>query len=148
MKTSEGRIGRIFVIRLENGDRMPQSVEEYALKKKIYRGLCFLIGGINKGSKIVTGPKNPCCLPVIPIFTTLENVHEISGVGTIFPDKEGKPKLHMHASFGRKKKSLTGCIRPGIEVWNLGEVIILEILKNKSKRIKDEKTGFEVLEVV
>jgi hypothetical protein len=53
-------------------------------------------------------------------------VHEIAGVGTIFPDESGAPVLHMHAAMGRDGVTRAGCIRPGIEVWQLGEVVILE----------------------
>ncbi|GAH14192.1 unnamed protein product, partial [marine sediment metagenome] len=37
------------------------------------------------------------------------------------------------------------CIRPGIEVWKLGEVILLEIVNNNAHR-EDTAAGFQMLE--
>ncbi|GAH13138.1 unnamed protein product [marine sediment metagenome] len=136
MKYSEGKVGRIFVIRLEDGDRMPDAIESFARKNNVLRGMCILIGGIKDGGNIVVGPKNGDSLPPQPITFRINGVHEIAGVGTVFPDGEGNPKLHMHASLGREGKASTGCIRPGIEVWKVGEIILLEIKENPAQRKK------------
>ena len=146
MKYSEGKVGRIFVIRLEDGDRMPDAIESFAEKNNVLRGMCILVGGIKDGGNIVVGPKNGDSLPPQPVTFPIKGVHEIAGVGTVFPDDEGNPKLHMHASLGREGKSSTGCIRPGIEVWKVGEIVLLEIKENPARRKKDFQTGFELLE--
>ena len=39
-----------------------------------------------------------------------------------------------------------GCIRPGIEVWRLGEAVLLEITGSSARRRKDPDTGFDVME--
>jgi len=80
------------------------------------------------------------------MMTLLKGVHEACGVGTIFTDEEGNPKMHMHASFGRCDKSVTGCVRAGVDVWQIGEVVILELAGGSAKRAKNKKTGFEFLE--
>ena len=80
------------------------------------------------------------------MVTLLKGVHEACGVGTIFVDEEGKPKLHMHASFGRNDNSVIGCVRMGVDVWRIGEVVILELSGGSAKRVKDKATGFEFLE--
>ncbi|MBA7706110.1 hypothetical protein ES703_114956 [subsurface metagenome] len=146
MKYSEGKVGRIFVIRLEDGDRMPDAIESFARENNVLRGMCILVGGIKDGGNIVVGPKNGDSLPPQPITFRIDGVHEIAGVGTVFPDDEGNPKLHMHASLGREGKTSTGCIRPGIAVWKVGEIILLEIQENPARRKKDSQTGFELLE--
>jgi len=145
MRYTEGKMGRVFVIRLEDSDRLPEAIENFAKKESLQRGICIFVGGI-KGGKIVVGPKDSKSSPIVPLMYVLENVHETAGVGTIFPDEEGNPKLHMHAAFGREGNTRTGCIRPGIEVANLGEVVILEIVESSAKRKMDEKAGFMVLE--
>ena len=81
------------------------------------------------------------------MVTLLSGVHEACGVGTIFADEEGKPKLHMHASFGRKQNTVTGCVRMGVDVWRIGEVVVLELAGVSARRAKDQETGFEFLEV-
>ena len=65
----------------------------------------------------------------------------------ILEDDHGKPKLHLHASFGRAKKTITGCVRMGVDVWRIGEVIMIELNNGKVTRVKDEETGFQFLEV-
>ena len=64
----------------------------------------------------------------------------------MFLNEEGKSKLHMHASFGRGEKAITGCVRRGVDIWLIGEVIVLELTKTTAKRVIDETTGFELLE--
>jgi len=61
-------------------------------------------------------------------------------------DEEGKPKLHMHASFGRKTGTVTGCVRMGVDVWRIGEVVVLELAGATAYRARDKETGFEFLE--
>ena len=96
----------------------------------------------------MVGPKNPEseAVPVEPVVTLLSGVSEVAGVGTIFRNEEGKPKLHMHASFGRGEKAITGCVRMGVDVWRIGEVIVLELADAAARRIVDKQTGFEMLE--
>ena len=146
MKYSEGNIGRIFVIRLEDGDKLPAAIESFAADHNVLRGMCILVGGVKGDSKIIVGPESSDAMPPAPMLLSLIGVHEISGVGTIFPDKQGKPILHMHAAMGRGDQTKVGCIRPGIDVWQVGEVILLEITDNTSQRVLDDLTGFALLE--
>ena len=109
--------------------------------------MCFLLGGVKPESHVIVGPRESYSLPPEPVITKLNGTSEVCGLGTIFLDEERKPKLHMHASFGRGEKSLTGCVRAGVDIWHLGEVILIELTDNTAKRAIDEKTGFEFLEV-
>ncbi len=145
MKWSEGRIGRIFVVRLEDGDKMPGAVEKLCRSKKIDRGLCFFVGGVKSG-KLVEGPVDGGAKRIEPIVKNIQDVWEISGSGTIFPDEKGSPRLHMHAALGRDERALAGCIRKGVDVWKLGEVIILEIDNNTALRKFDPELGFSLME--
>jgi len=145
MKYREGSIGRVFVIRLEDGDPMPGSIEGFALDQGVSHGLCVLVGGVRAGT-VVAGPEDPSARPVHPIFRTLEGVHEIAGMGVIAPGGDGTPRLHMHAALGRGGSVTTGCIRPGIETWQVGEVVLLEILGTGVRRKHDGATGFDLLE--
>jgi predicted DNA-binding protein with PD1-like motif len=145
MKYSKGKIGRVFVIKLEDGDMVPDAIEQFASAHNVKRGLCILIGGIGRG-KIVAGPENAGASPVVPMLFPVNGVHEIVAAGTIFPDEKAVPRLHMHGALGRKQKVLAGCVRPGIEVWKIGEVILLEITGISSSRKNDDRTGFSILE--
>ena len=146
MKYSEAAIGRIFVIKLEDDERLPDAVESFAEEKGITRGMCFLVGGIKEGGKIVVGPEDAASSPIIPAIHELIGVHEILGIGNIFPDEKGRPRLHMHAALGRGGQVKAGCTRPGIEVWKVGELLLLEFKNNQCYRKRDPVTGFEILE--
>ena len=124
------------------------TIEKFAEKKKIFSALCFFLGGAEDKSKVVVGPKDGKAMPPEPMVTLLKGVHEACGIGTIFTDEQGEPKLHMHASFGRNDSAITGCVRMGVDVWQIGEAVILELGDSQAKRIKNKDTGFEFLEVV
>jgi predicted DNA-binding protein with PD1-like motif len=147
MQFTEAKMGRVFVLRLHDGDRLPDVLESFALEKNLSMTLCFFLGGAKENSCVVVGPKDSYTVPPEPMVTLLKGVHEACGVGTIFANEEGKPKLHMHTSFGRSKSTVTGCVRMGIEIWRIGEVVLLELVGMKARRVKDKETGFEFLEV-
>ena len=148
MLFTEARLGRVFILRLHDGDHLPDVLESFAEQQKVSSALCFLVGGVKERGRVVVGPKSPEseAVPVEPVVTLLSGVSEVAGVGTIFRNEEGKPKLHMHASFGRGEKSITGCVRMGVDVWRIGEVVVLELAETIARRIVDKETGFELLE--
>ncbi len=144
MIASEGSVGRVFVLRLEDGDRLPECIERFATERGVSRGLCALIGGLG-GGRLVVGPQQSDASPITPLVHAVEGVHEAAALGTLFPDAGGTPRLHMHAALGREGRTRTGCIRQGVDVWKLGEVVVLEILGTGMGRRPDAETGFEVL---
>lgn len=145
MKFTEAGLGRVFVLRLEDGETLPEAVEAFCRQQGLRRGLCLMLGGVG-GGNIVSGPKDGDARPVEALLHAIKGVHEAAGVGTIFPDGDGAPVLHMHAALGRAGKTAAGCIRPGIEVWQLCEFVILELTGLEASRVLDGSTGFEVLE--
>jgi len=147
MQFTEAKLGRVFVLRLHDGDHLPDVLESFAVENQISSALCFFLGGVKDKGRVVVGPKDGSALPPEPMVTLLSGVHEACGVGTIFADEEGKPKLHMHASFGRNEKTITGCVRMGVDVWRIGEVVVIELLGAVARRAVDKETGFEFLEI-
>ena len=147
MDYTEAKLGRIFILRLHQGECLHEVIEKFSSEKQISSALCFFLGGAEDKSKVVVGPKDGTVFPPEPMVTLLKGVHEACGVGTVFSDEQGKPKLHMHASFGRNDNAVTGCVRLGVDVWQIGEVVILELAGLKAKRAKNKETGFEFLEV-
>lgn len=146
MKYTEAWYGRIFVLRLEDGEILHKVVEKFAKTKKIKSAVVILVGGADVGSKIVVGPKNGRTKKILPMELILPNVYETAGVGTIFPNSQGVPVLHMHSVFGRGKIAYSGCVRAGVKIWHVGEIIIFELKNCSAKRLKDKNTGFELLE--
>jgi predicted DNA-binding protein with PD1-like motif len=146
MKSSEGKIGRVFVLRLEDGDVVPDCIEKFALEQGIKVGHVVLIGGIG-GGQVVVGPRQTDVMPPDPLLLPIDGAHEVEGLGIIAPDRDGTPKLHIHASLGRAGRTLTGCLRYGAQTWLVGEAIIYEITGTKAQRLPDAKSGFELMEM-
>jgi len=145
MKACEGQIGRVFVIRLEDGDVVPECIERFAEEKGVLVGQAILVGGVGSGN-VVVGPRSSKEMPPEPVLLPIDGVHEVVGVGVLAPNGDGRPTLHIHAALGRSAQTMTGCLRQGVTTWLVGEVILYEILGVKLKRIRDKKSGFELLE--
>ena len=58
MHFTEASMGRIFVLRLHDGDRIPDVLESFAAEKKVSTALCFFLGGAKENSRVVVGPKD------------------------------------------------------------------------------------------
>jgi predicted DNA-binding protein with PD1-like motif len=145
MKYSQAKQGRIFIIRLEDGEVVHEEIEKFARDQSIKAAALIIIGCADKESKLVVGPERGRMKPVVPMEHILDNVHEISGTGTIFPDDKGNPVLHMHMACGRKSSAVTGCVRRGVKVWHTMEVIIFELVDAKAARVLEPETGFKLL---
>lgn len=145
MKACEGQMGRVFIIRLEDGDVVPGCVERFAEENGVSVGQVILVGGIG-GGEIVVGPQRSEEMPPQPMLLPIDGAHEVLGVGILAPDEDGKPILHIHAALGRSGQTMSGCLRPGVTTWLVGEVILYEILGVKVARVRDEESGFSLLE--
>ncbi len=146
MKSSIARPGRVFVIRLEHGEIIHECLERFAAEHGITHAALTLHGGADAGSRLVTGPRDGAAPPPIePHITTLDGVHEVVGTGTLFPDANGTPILHVHLACGRGRETITGCIRTGVRTWHVLEVVLTELLDSTARRLPDEATGFELL---
>jgi predicted DNA-binding protein with PD1-like motif len=150
MEYTEATLNRIFVLRLHQDETVHEVVEKFATEKQIISAMCFFLGGADEKSKLVVGPKDGKAMPPQTMISMLQGVHEGLGVGTIFQDEEGQPKLHMHGAFGRNDataNTVTGCMRAGVKVWKIGEVAIFELAGASGIRKKDKATGFEMLQI-
>lgn len=146
MKYSKAQQGRVFVLRLEDGEIIHETIERFAKEQVINAAALIILGGVDAGSRLVVGPEEGNARPVTPLEHVLDDVHEIAGIGTLFPDEDGNPVLHMHIACGRKTDTCTGCIRSGVKTWNLLEVIVYEIADSTGKRIFNSTLGFQTLE--
>ena len=88
MKASEGRIGRVFVIRLEDGDVVPDCIERFAEEQGISVGQAILVGGIGSG-EVVVGPRRSEESPPQPMLLPIDDAHEVVGVGVLAPNEAG-----------------------------------------------------------
>ena len=145
MKSCQGQLGRVFIIRLEDGDVLPHCIELFAEENGISVGHVILVGGIG-GGEVVVGPRRSDERPPEPMLLPVDGAHEVAGVGVLALGDDGKPHLHIHAALGRSGKTTTGCLRPGVTTWLVGEVILYEIVGAKVTRVKDAESGFTLLE--
>jgi len=145
MRYCEAKQGRLFVLRLEDGEVMHETIEAFARDHHIRAAYLIVLGGADTGSVLVTGPDQGRQFPVTPKTHVLNGVHEVTGTGTLFPDETGRPVLHMHMACGRGDNTITGCIRKGVKVWQVMEVIIHELTGAAGVRKKDGATGFDML---
>ncbi len=146
MKAAEGKMGRVFFIRLEDGDELPACLEKFADEKKIKNGFVLLVGDIGSG-QIVVGPRKTEEMPPDPLLIPVDGAHETVGVGILAPGNDGKAMFHIHASLGRAGNVKTGCLRPGVKTWLVGEAIIYEVTGVNAQRFLDKPSGFTLLNV-
>ncbi len=78
------------IIRLEDGEILHEKIEAFAREHSITAAVIAL-GGADEGSKLVVGQDQGRSKSISPMEHILDDVHEIAGVGTIFPDKDHNP---------------------------------------------------------
>ena len=147
MQYGEGRLGRVFVLRLEEGEALNATIESFAREHGIEGAMVLYLGGARDGSRVVVGPEAGRGEAVVPLVYALRGIQEALAVGTLFRSEAGDPVLHMHAAAGREGGATVGCTRAGVEVWLVGEVVILEILGSGARRLRDPQTGFQLLQI-
>lgn len=145
MKYSQAKQGRIFIIRLEDGEILQKTIERFAVEQGIKAAYMIVLGGADGQSRLVVGPEDGRATPVNPMTHVLNNVHEIVGTGTLFPDEEGNPSLHMHVAAGRNDSTITGCVRAGVKTWQVAEVVLIELLDSTAVRKLEPALGFKLL---
>ena len=137
MQYTEGQLGRVFVVRIDNGEDMLISLHKFIDDKDILAGSILFLGALMNG-RMVTGPEEPV-IPPVPHFVMFEGGWEVFGIGTIYPG-EGGPHIHYHASVGRSGHALTGCIREKAITYLIIEAVILEFTGLSARREFDKKT--------
>ncbi len=136
MQYTEGQLGRVFVVRIDDGEDMLVSLHQFIKDKNIYAGSIAFLGALMNG-RMVTGPEEPV-IPPVPHFVMFEGGWEVFGVGTIYPG-EGGPHIHYHASVGRSGHALTGCLREKAITYLIVEAVILEFTGLSARREYDKK---------
>ena len=147
MKYAEAAVGRVVAVRLEDGDVVHEAIERAARETGVVRAAVVLLGGADDGSRVVVGPDDGRAAEIVPLERVLSDVHEMAGVGTVFPDVAGRPVLHLHAAFGRDAQVTAGCIRRGVVTWVIGEAVLIEITGSSACRRLDPSTGLELLDL-
>jgi predicted DNA-binding protein with PD1-like motif len=137
MQYTEGQLGRVFVVRIDDGEDMLVSLRQFIHDKGVRAGSIVFLGALMNG-RMVTGPEEPV-IPPVPHFVMFEGGWEVFGVGTIYPG-EGGPHIHYHASVGRAGHALTGCLREKAVTYLIVEAVIYEFTGLSARKEFDEKT--------
>ncbi|MBN1435988.1 MAG: DUF296 domain-containing protein [Sedimentisphaerales bacterium] len=137
-----GRVGRVIVARLFEGDDLYESLEQLARDEGIKAGAVLITGGIRK-AEVVVGPKQEKP-KIVGNFKSFEGPGETLGVGTIYDGDDG-PTLHLHAAIGKGDETVVGCPRGGASTFLILEVTIIEIEGVSARREWDEATGVKLL---
>ncbi|WP_240664584.1 PCC domain-containing protein [Methanosarcina sp. MSH10X1] len=75
MEYSKGRIGRIFAVRIDDGDDLILELIKLAELERIESAVFMLLGAL-KEAKLVTGPKENK-IPAEPVWSGFNDAHEL-----------------------------------------------------------------------
>jgi predicted DNA-binding protein with PD1-like motif len=144
VKYQGGEVGRVFVVRFEDGDDVLGGLTEIAHREGLRAAAFHLVGGLKRG-RFVAGPERDE-LPPVPVWRDMDESHEIMGFGTIFL-YEGEPKIHFHGAFGKRDIVKVGCLREAAEAFLVLEAVVLEITGTTAVREMDPESGMVLLKI-
>jgi uncharacterized protein len=148
MKAIEGRLGRVFVLRLDHDDPLPQAIEDFAEEKQIQLAQVVFIGGIYNGN-LVAGPRVTAEPRPEPIVLPVNEASDAVAAGIIAASESGRPALHMHGALGRSGQTMAGCFQKGVSVWLVGEAVVYEILGgSNARRILSKSANLTLFEIL
>ena len=142
MDYRKGSIGRVFIVRFDEGDLFLEGLLEIITEEKITNGWFHVLGGLREAD-VVIGPKEPV-MPPEPVWSEVRGARETIGTGSIFWDGN-EPKIHLHAALGHHGETLTACVRKGTKVYLVLELVIFEIDGIQASRPWYEEGGFNRL---
>jgi uncharacterized protein len=144
VKYSEGKIGRIFVLKFEDKEVLSEELEKFCRKERVKSATLLFIGGMRSG-ELVSGPKKPA-IPPEPNKLKFGDGWDIMGIGTVFSGPQG-PQIHIHGAMGRKSRALAGCLRGRSKAFIVVEAIILELRGVNAVKALDPQTGLNLLQL-
>ncbi len=145
MQYTKATLGRIFVLKFNDGDILLDEITTFSKKEKIKAAVMVFIGALKKGT-LVTGPKKPV-IPPEPNKRHFKDAWESVGVGTVFTNKKG-PQVHIHSAMGQKQKFMAGCVREKSSVFLIIEAVVFELKGVKANKDIDPRTGLNLLRIL
>jgi predicted DNA-binding protein with PD1-like motif len=137
MQYSEGNLGRAFVLRIDHGEDLIESLKRFVKAKGVESCMALFIGALREG-RAVTGPELPT-VPPVPHWEEYRDGWEVFGMATIYPSADG-PRLHIHSTIGKGREALLGCVRERASVYLVVEAVLMEFTGLNVRREWDEKT--------
>lgn len=127
-------IGRTFILRLDQGDMVLESIKNLISKEKIKDA--FVISGIGTLDKCVLHMVTTIGYPPKEYFKKWEDEPlELVSIDGIVADSEP----HLHAVVSDTKQAYAGHLEDGCRILYLGEIVLMEIKSLNLKRIYNDK---------
>ena len=131
---TQDKVGRIFILRLDQGDFVLESINELIERENIKNGeVVSAIGTLDYCTLhmvMTTG------YPPVEHFEKWEDKPlELASIDGIIAD--GVP--HLHTVISDHEKAYAGHLEPGCRVLYLAEIVIMELEGDALTRIKNEK---------
>lgn len=149
MKHAAGSMGRVHVLRLEPGEDVLKSIQDYCEKKKLTDGVVVSGIGSLDGCTFFDPmeiPGNPGNYGYVTPIDIPSPIELIGLNGIICRGDDGRPVPHIHASFADKKgNEFGGHLKDGNIVLMTVELVIAEISGVSMSRALDPAKGVPVL---
>ena len=134
-------IGRSFILRLDQGDYVLESIRDLISKEDIKEGV--VISAIGTLDKCVIHMVTTTDYPAAEHFERWDNKPlELSSIDGIIAD--GKPHLHIVVS--DYKQAYSGHLEEGCRILYLGEIVIIELKSINLTRVLNSKNVLELRE--
>ncbi|MEM2901303.1 MAG: DNA-binding protein [Candidatus Bathyarchaeia archaeon] len=136
MKTYEGRLGGVFISKLDYGSDMLESIKSLAKEKGVKSGVFFAIGAVSRArfSYYDQSERRYVEVEVDEPLEVLSCMGNIAYLG-------GEMIVHGHVTFGRKNgEALGGHLVNGVQVFS-GEVLMMKVEGFNLTRAYDQLTG-------
>jgi predicted DNA-binding protein with PD1-like motif len=144
MQYREGRFGRVFLLKFDDGDDLLTGLRTLARKEDLRAATITLLGGL-RSAGIVTGPRE-AVVPPEPVWFEFADGREIVGTGTLFW-KDDEPAVHLHGAIGRGAEARVGCVRKDSTVYLVIEAVVAEVTGIEARRAVDERSGLAMLDL-
>jgi predicted DNA-binding protein with PD1-like motif len=131
---STGEIGRVYVLRLDPGDYVLESINQFIQKENINNGV--IVSAIGTLDKCVLHMVMTTGYPPVEHFERWDDKPlELASIDGIIAD--GKP--HLHTVVSDHQKAYSGHLEEGSRVLYLAEIVIMELKSLDLTRIRDDK---------
>lgn len=135
----EGKVDKVFVIRLDDGEKLMATLGDILDKYEIKSGFMTLIGAVRNLEIKTPDPSTKEHYR----HTIVDNM-EILANGNISLDKS-EIFIHLHSATGKRGgDALVGHVVEA-EVHDFVEILIMPFRSVKLQRIKDAKSGLQML---
>ncbi len=126
--------GRVFVLRLDQGDFLLESIKDFIQKEHIQDA--YIASAIGTLDCCVMHMVMTTSYPPVEHFARWEDKPlELTSIDGLIAD--GVPHLHMVVS--DHEKAYSGHLEEGCRILYLGEVVIVELDHADLKRVRNEK---------